>query len=80
MECCINDLGLAVRHDSRNDEVERPPDHRVGTKRFDVFTSEKNNSVMFAGAIMSVMSALTENKIIGHPIMIASTQLKHSNI
>lgn len=34
MECCINDLGLAVRHDSRNDEVERPPDHRVGTKRY----------------------------------------------
>lgn len=34
MECCINDLGLAVRHDSKNDEVERPPDHRVGTKRY----------------------------------------------
>lgn len=34
MQCCINDLGLAVRHDSKNDIVERAPDHKVGTKRY----------------------------------------------
>ncbi|RUS79823.1 hypothetical protein EGW08_012422, partial [Elysia chlorotica] len=32
--CCIADLGLAVRHDSRLDKVDILPTDRVGTKRY----------------------------------------------
>ncbi|GFR94414.1 receptor protein serine/threonine kinase [Elysia marginata] len=32
--CCIADLGLAVRHDSRLDRVDILPTDRVGTKRY----------------------------------------------
>ncbi|ESO94404.1 hypothetical protein LOTGIDRAFT_180706 [Lottia gigantea] len=32
--CCIADLGLAVRHDSKTDSVDNPPNNRVGTKRY----------------------------------------------
>lgn len=34
MTCAIGDLGLAVRHDVRNDTVDVPSTHRVGTKRY----------------------------------------------
>ncbi|XP_059175254.1 TGF-beta receptor type-1-like [Physella acuta] len=32
--CCIADLGLAVRHDSKLDSVDIAPNNRVGTKRY----------------------------------------------
>ncbi|XP_067686068.1 TGF-beta receptor type-1-like [Haliotis asinina] len=32
--CCIADLGLAVRHDSKTDQVDIAPNNRVGTKRY----------------------------------------------
>lgn len=32
--CCIADLGLAVRHDSKTDSVDIAPNNRVGTKRY----------------------------------------------
>lgn len=32
--CAIGDLGLAVRHDVKNDTVDIPATHRVGTKRY----------------------------------------------
>lgn len=34
MTCAIGDLGLAVRHDVKNDTVDVPSTHRVGTKRY----------------------------------------------
>lgn len=34
MTCAIGDLGLAVRHDVKNDTVDIPSTHRVGTKRY----------------------------------------------
>lgn len=34
MSCAIGDLGLAVRHDVKNDTVDIPANHRVGTKRY----------------------------------------------
>ncbi|WAR10264.1 TGFR1-like protein [Mya arenaria] len=33
-QCCIADLGLAVRHDSATDAVDIAPNNRVGTKRY----------------------------------------------
>ncbi|KAL4217080.1 TGF-beta receptor type-1 [Mactra antiquata] len=33
-QCCIADLGLAVRHDSAKDAVDIAPNNRVGTKRY----------------------------------------------
>lgn len=33
LSCAIGDLGLAVRHDVKNDTVDIPSTHRVGTKR-----------------------------------------------
>ncbi|XP_076460228.1 TGF-beta receptor type-1-like [Babylonia areolata] len=32
--CCIADLGLAVRHDSKTDSIDIAPNNRVGTKRY----------------------------------------------
>ena len=32
--CCIGDLGLALRYDRKNDQVEDPPSKKVGTKRY----------------------------------------------
>uniref|UniRef100_A0A7G3ANA7 receptor protein serine/threonine kinase n=1 Tax=Lutzomyia longipalpis TaxID=7200 RepID=A0A7G3ANA7_LUTLO len=34
LSCAIGDLGLAVRHDVKNDTVDIPSTHRVGTKRY----------------------------------------------
>lgn len=34
LTCAIGDLGLAVRHDVKNDTVDIPSNHRVGTKRY----------------------------------------------
>lgn len=34
LSCAIGDLGLAVRHDAKNDAVDIPSTHRVGTKRY----------------------------------------------
>ncbi|GAB0092131.1 Receptor protein serine/threonine kinase [Sergentomyia squamirostris] len=34
LSCAIGDLGLAVRHDVKNDTVDIPATHRVGTKRY----------------------------------------------
>lgn len=34
LSCAIGDLGLAVRHDVKNDAVDIPSTHRVGTKRY----------------------------------------------
>lgn len=34
MSCAIGDLGLAVRHDVKNDTVDIQANHRVGTKRY----------------------------------------------
>lgn len=34
LSCAIGDLGLAVRHDVKNDTVDIPANHRVGTKRY----------------------------------------------
>lgn len=34
LTCVIADLGLAVRHDVKNDTVDIPSTHRVGTKRY----------------------------------------------
>lgn len=34
LTCAIGDLGLAVRHDVKNDRVDIPSNHRVGTKRY----------------------------------------------
>lgn len=31
--CAIADLGLAVKHDSVTNMIDRPSNHRVGTKR-----------------------------------------------
>lgn len=34
LTCAIGDLGLAVRHVEKNDSVDIPSTHRVGTKRY----------------------------------------------
>lgn len=34
LSCAVGDLGLAVRHDVKNDTVDIPSTHRVGTKRY----------------------------------------------
>eukprot|EP00731_Ephydatia_muelleri_P019212 Em0012g37a len=34
LECCIADLGLALRYDRDNDTVEELPNRRVGTRRY----------------------------------------------
>jgi len=34
LSCAIGDLGLAVRHVEKNDSVDIPSTHRVGTKRY----------------------------------------------
>lgn len=34
LQCAIGDLGLAVRHDMRNNTVDIPSTTRVGTKRY----------------------------------------------